>query len=189
MFDYKIGYQKFIPSITLLINIFIPALLIMLIFILFKIKIKNTKKVLKLLLKEIFQPKELLNSIIYLFAIYWVIQLLLSLMGFNNYILRIVLTLLVFSIIQKKLKNKALYIMLAISLARFIIDKSIYSLSFLIDFLILVFIWRLIRSFLNGVISKLGQEIFTKNIKINKLKPGMILSEFIEKKEKLLCVQ
>lgn len=182
---YKIGYQKLIPSITLLINIFIPALLIMVIFILFKIRIKNLKKILESLLKEFFHPKELLNSIIYLFGIYWVIQLLLSLIGLDDYILRIVLTLLIFLIIQKKLKNKALYFMFAISLVRFIIDKSIYSLSFLIDFLILVFIWRLIRSFLKGTISKLGQEIFTKNIKVSKLKLGMILSETIEKKEKI----
>ena len=182
---YKIGYQEWIPSITLLINIFIPALIIMIIFILFKVKIKNIENILKSLLKEIFQPKELLNSIIYLFAIYWVIQLLLFLIGFDNYILRMTITILVFSSIQKKLGNKALYFMLAISLARFIIDKSIYSLSFLIDFLILVFIWKLIRSFLKGTISKLGREIFTKDVKVEKLKPGMILSEAIEKKGKI----
>ncbi len=183
---YGLGYQKYIPSITLLINIFIPALLIMLIFILFKIKPKNLKNTLKLFLKEFFQPKQLLNSIISLFAVYWIVQLLLSPIGLgNNYILRIALTVLIFSAIQKKLKNKALYIMLTVSLIRFVIDKSIYSFSFLIDFLILVFIWRLLMSFLRGGISKLGQEIFSKELRVNKLKPGMVLSESVEKKEKI----
>lgn len=182
---YKVGYQEWVPSFTLLINIFIPALLIMTVFMLLKLRIEYIKKVLKSFLKEFFQPKQLLNSIIFLFAIFWLIQLFLSSIGLYNYILRLVLTMIIFSIVQKKLGNKALYVMLIVSLLRFVVDKSVYSFSFLVDFLILVFIWKLFRSFLSGSISKLGQEVFTKNVKVDKLKPGMILSEIIQKKEKL----
>ncbi|MBR9691276.1 hypothetical protein GOV06_00660, partial [Candidatus Woesearchaeota archaeon] len=81
---YSLGYQEWIPSFTLLVNIFVPALLIMLIWVLFKAKIKDIKKTLVSFLKEFLQPKQLLNSVIYLFAIYWVIQLLLSFIGIGN---------------------------------------------------------------------------------------------------------
>lgn len=183
---YSIGYQKWIPSLTLVINIFVAALAIMLILVLFKTRIKDIKKVSIGFLKEFFQPKQLLDSIIYLFAIFWIMQILLSLIGLgNNYFLRIALTLIALSFMQKKLGNKTLYIMIIISLARFIIDRSVYSLSFLTNFIILILIWRFFVGFLRGGISKLGHEIFSKKIKVDKLKPGMILSETIQKKEKI----
>lgn len=183
---YTVGYQAWIPSITLLINIFISASLIMFVFMIFKVRPKDIKKVFTSFFKEFFQPKQLLESVIYLFAIFWIMQILLSLIGLGtNYILRLILTIVIFTAIQKKLGNKALYIMLALSLLRFIMDKSVYSWSFLADLLILVFVWRFIKSLLTGSISKLAQEIFTKDIKVNELKQGMILSEIIQKKEKL----
>ena len=184
--SYSLGYQEWIPSITLLINIFVPASLLLIIFILFKMKKKDIKNVLKSFLKQFFQPRQLLNSVIYLFAIFWIMQILLSSIGLgNSYFLRFILTIGAFVAIQKKLGNKTLYIMLAISLARFAIDKSIYSLSFLIDLLLLLLIWKFIQSFLTGSTTKLGQEIFAQDIDINKLKPGMVLSEIIEKKGKI----
>ena len=165
---YTVGYQAWIPSITLLINIFISASLIMFVFMIFKVRPKDIKKVFTSFFKEFFQPKQLLESVIYLFAIFWIMQILLSLIGLGtNYILRLILTIVIFTAIQKKLGNKALYIMFALSLLRFIMDKSVYSWSFLADLLILVFVWRFIKSLLTGSISKLAQEIFTKDIKVN----------------------
>lgn len=152
----------------------------------FKIRTKHLKKISIDFLKEFFQPKQLLNSILYLFAIFWIMQILLAWIGLgNNYLLMIGLTMIMMSIIRKKFKKKSLYVMIMLSLLRLIIDQSIYSLSFLIDMLILVFVWRLFRSFLSGSISKLGQEVFTQIININKLKPGMVLSETIQKKDKI----
>jgi len=183
---YSQGYQKWIPSSVLLINIFIPASIILICFMLFKTKMMDIKKASMAFLKQFFQPKQFVDSVIYLFAIYWVVGLLLSSVGLSNsYILKMILTIFVFSSLAKKLKNKAIYIMLMITLARFIVDKSVYSLSFLVDFLILLFIWRFLMGFLRGSVAKLGQEVFAKTIRVNKLKPGMILSEAIQKKEKL----
>ncbi|MBW2977581.1 hypothetical protein KY331_01930 [Candidatus Woesearchaeota archaeon] len=180
---YRHGYIKWTPSFMLLINIFIPSLLAMVFLMLFRVKIENIKKVMKSFLKEFFQLKSLLNTVVYLFAIFWIIQILLSFVGIQNYILRIFLTVFVFSKIKKKL-NKSFYIMLGIVLLRLVIDKSVYSFSFLIDLLVLVFVWKFFRSFLKGSLSKLGEEIFAKEIKIDKLKPGMILSEKLQKASK-----
>jgi len=183
---YSNGYQKWIPSFTLLSNIFIPALIMMIFLMFFKIKIKHLKKTTISFIKEFFHPKQLLSSILYLFAIFWVIQILLIKIGLgNSYILRIMLTMALIVIIQKKLKNNTIYIMIIISLLRLFMDQSIYSLSFLINMLILVFVWRLTISFLSGSLSKLGRKAFTKNIRVDKLKLGMILDESIKKKEKM----
>jgi len=183
---YSNDYQKWIPSFTLLINIFIPALIIMLIWISFTIKPHNLKNVLKTFLKEFFKPKQLFNSIISLFAVFWLIDILLSLVGLqNNYLLRITLTMFGLSAIQSKLKKGYFYIMCALVLLRFIMDKSIYSLSFLVDFLILIFVWKFFKSFLRVGTVNLGKELFTKDIEVDKLMPGMILGEAIHKKGKL----
>jgi len=64
------------------------------------------KNVLKGLLREAFQAKQLFNLVVYLFAVFWIMQMLLSFAGLSeNYILMIVLTIVVFSFIKKKLKK------------------------------------------------------------------------------------
>jgi hypothetical protein len=183
---YSNGYQKWIPSFTLLSNIFIPSLVIIIFLMFFKIRIEHLKKISMSFFKEFFHPKQLLNSILYLFAIFWIMQIALTWISLgNSYALKIILTMSTITIIQKKFRKKSIYIMMVIGLSRLVIDKSIYSLSFLIDMLILIFIWRLTISFLSGSLSKLGREILTKNILINQLKPGMVLDESIKKKEKI----
>jgi len=181
---FSLGHQKWMPSLTLLFNIFIPALAIMTVLILFKIKIKDLKEVITDFIKEFFQPKELVKQLISFFAILWVVSILLSFgeMG-NNPMLRVGLTMILFGGIQKKFGDKSVYIMGVVSLARLIFDKSIYSASFLIDLLVLVFVWRLIRSFLRGSLSKLGKKVFSEEINVKNLKQGMILAEAVLKKD------
>ena len=183
---YSNDYQKWVPSLTLLINIFSIALLVMLVLMLCKIKIINIKEAIFSFLKEFFQPKQWFNSLVYLFAIYWIIELILKMIGLNsNPILKIGLTMLIFSTIKKKIGKWGPYITLIISSIRIIIDKSVYSLYFWKNILILIFAWGFIRSFLGGSISKLGTEIFSKEIRVKELKPGMVLSEVIQKKGKI----
>ncbi|KKP27972.1 MAG: hypothetical protein UR15_C0033G0004 [Parcubacteria group bacterium GW2011_GWA2_31_28] len=183
---YKYGYQEWIPSITLLINAFILGLIFMLGLIIYKLRLKELKKAILSFLKNFFQPKQLLNSVVYLFAVYWIIEMLLSLIGIKqSYILKILLTLLLFSAMQKKLGKSSFYLTLALVLLRLAIDKSIYSWAFLKNFIILIIIWRLIMGFFTGGISELGRELFSKERNVKDLKPGMLLGELIEKKEKI----
>jgi len=177
---YNIGYQKFIPSVVLLINIYIPALIIMLFLMLFKSNLKMVGNVVLDFFKEFFQPKQLLVSVVNLFAIFWIIQLLLSFIGLNDYLVRVALTLVVFSFIQSKFKDKSFYVSVFVSLIRLLVDKSVYSIDFAINFLIIVLIWKVIRSFLSGSISKLGSEIFSKTVNTNRLKLGMVLGQNIK---------
>ncbi len=181
---YSLGYQKYIPCSVLLINIFILAFMVLFFSMVFKIKFKNLKKVSLNSLKESFELKQVLFLIINLFAIFWVIGILLSLVNLNNPLLKISLTMLIFLSIPKKYKNKSIYFLSGFVILRLIIDKSVYSWTFLINFIVLIFLGLFIRSFLLKGVNQLGQEIFSKEISVNKLKPGMILSEVIIKKDK-----
>jgi len=181
---YSRGYQKWVPSSMLLINVFMLGLIAMIAIMLFKTKTKDIKKVSLGFLKDFFKPKQLIDSIVHLFAIFWIVEILLNLAGLgSSYFLKIVLTIVAISIMQNKLKNKAFYLMILISLLRFFIDKSVYSISFVVNFIILILIWRFVRSFLKGSLSKLGQELFSKEVNVSKLKPGILLSETIVKKD------
>ena len=53
----------------------------------------------------------------------------------------------------------------------------------MIIFLILIILWEIIDSFLNFSISKLISNIFSNEVEVDKLKQGMVLSEFIQKDE------
>jgi len=180
---YVYGMQKWVPSISLLINIFLIGLVFMMCSILYNARLKDFRKVIKVFLKDFFQPKGLIESAVYLFSIFWIVILGLRLIGINNYFLNLFITILIYSWIKKKLKAKTTYIMLSIGILRLFIDKSIYSWNFLISFLILIFIWRLFRGFFIGGVSMLGKELFSKEINVDKLKPGMILSEPIKELE------
>lgn len=183
---YKYGYQEWIPSITLLINIFIVGLIFMLGLVSYELRLNALKNASLSFLKNFFQPKQLLNSIVYLFAVYWVIELLLSFISIGqNYILKIFLAMLIFACLQKKMGKTQIYLVLTLVLLRLIADKSVYSLMFLKNFAILLVIWRFAIGFVTGSISELGREIFSKEMNVNDLKPGMLLSEFIERKEKM----
>jgi len=179
---YQTGYQEWMPSITLLINIFIPSLFIMIFWMFFKIRVRNFQKIFKFFLKDFFQPRQLFISVIEIFAVYWIISLLISLVNLKGgYVLTIILTIVLLSSIQKTLSDKYVHVFIAISLIRLVMDESVYSSSFLADFLIIFFIWRLFKSLLAGSLSKISQEMFSKEVKVIDLKPGMVLSETIQK--------
>ncbi len=183
---YKYGYEKWIPSITLLMNVFIIGLVFMLIIIIYKSKLKDIKNVFWSFLKKFFEPKKLLETVIRLFAIYWIVGMLLLLVGLgSSYILKMGLTISLMYILSKKFGRKSLYVMLAVVFVRLFVDESIYSVDFVKNFVILIIVWKLIRGFIMGGVSDLGRGLFTKEIGVEMLKPGMLLSEIIHRKRKI----
>ena len=179
---YSIGYLEWTPSITLLVNIFIPALIWIMGYMFFKVKIKYIVENILPLLKELVNIKKLFIITGYIFAIQWVIQIILSLIGLgNNYVLMIVATILAFSVLEEKFKDKSMSIILIISAARLILDANIRNVSFAVNLIIMVFGWKLFRSVVGGVLFRLGQEVFSKKIMVSGLKEGMILQDGIQK--------
>lgn len=178
---YSLGFQKYIPCTSLLINIFVLAFIIIFFNLIFRIKLKNFKKISLNPLKKSFELKRIMSSVIMIFAILWIVEIFLSFININNSLVKIILMMLVLFLIPKKYENKIMYFLFVFVILRLIIDESVYTLSFLINFMSILFIWVFFRSFLINGIDIFGQEIFSKEISINNLKSGMILNDMITK--------
>ncbi|MBD3164014.1 hypothetical protein GF323_02350 [Candidatus Woesearchaeota archaeon] len=181
---YRNAHNEWFPGISLLFNIFISATLILLIFILVKIDFKKFKVFLKPALKQIFHLSSFMESLLFLFAVFWLVGFILSLFSLQNqYSLLIITTLLVFSIIRDKGGKRAILVLSAISSVRLLTDKSVYSTPFLANFFLAVFLWFLIRTFVLGGIFSIARSSFSQQMQLKELKPGMMLSETIIKKD------
>ncbi len=187
---YSNGYQKWVPSTTLFLNTFVIGLIAMSVLVFSKLTSSKLSKLIKSFLKDLVNPKKIFETAIILFAIFWISKLLLSIFGLEkNIFLIIILTIFIFSFIHDKIGKRAVWLFLAIVLLRFAVDKSIYSLAFLVNFVVLLFVWTAFNQFFSGGILSLGQEIFSKDIGINELKEGMMLVDTITIKGKKLEIK
>ncbi|MBI2558989.1 hypothetical protein HYW20_06730 [Candidatus Woesearchaeota archaeon] len=160
--------------LTYLSNTFIPLSIILLFYILFK----AGKKKKLFYLKKTFSIKIIFRLIPFIFGFSWIIGLLLGIAGLgSNLVLSFAGIFLLYYIFDAVLKIKILYIGLLLSLARLIFDKSIYSPQFVSQFLLLTFLFMLVRVFLFSV----GSGYLSKEIKLNDLEKGMIPAEIIIK--------
>lgn len=195
---YLYGRYNWIPSLTLLFNLFIVGLFAMLFLLIKNARWQNYKKTFFSFFKDFFSPKMLLHSIVSLFAIFWLVHIILSFVGLGkSFLLMYFFTILVMSKLpalfsnfsSKKLKSKSknlyMHFMTAIALLRFVVDKSVYSLTFLWEFLLLVFVWRAIRSLFRQGARSLGKDLFSYEVKVISLKPGMLLSETLIQSKRL----
>ncbi|MCF7861553.1 hypothetical protein K9M79_04885 [Candidatus Woesearchaeota archaeon] len=173
---------EYLISFSLIANIFIFGLIIMS-FVLLSKK-RHTKKIAIKVIKEILDHRQLLETTLKFISISWLIRALLNLLPIehmNNGIL-LILTMITFMGYQKfeEKYRKISYSIIGISVViRLLIDNSIFSLGFIYNILLFLLIWRLLKSFLEGTLSKLSFKIFSKTIHVNKLKEGMILNEVI----------
>ena len=184
--SYSVGYYSLVPSVSLLLNIFVVSFFILMIFMVYKIKKKKAIKTIKIVLKEIFAPKKMFDSVISIFAILWVVQRIISFLRFDNgYLLSIVLTFILFFFVKDKLGEKSIYLMILIAVGRLFLDKSIYSLSFLSGFVLVVLVFRILQEFVRGSISIMADETFCEEVSLKELKPGIVLNVTIEARKKL----
>jgi hypothetical protein len=180
---FSLGYQPWIPSITLLTNTFVAALAVVLLFMLFQIRRTHLQAI---SIKKFIQPKQMAMSAAYLFAISWVISIVFRGLGWSTSSLsRGIITILVYALLSNSLKGHAFYLALLISLARFALDRSVYSYSFLWGLVVLILVWVVLRSLCFGLISNLGNEMLTKQTRASKLREGMLLAETLEKRKSL----
>ncbi len=177
---YTKGYQKYIPCFVFLTNIFISAAAIMVFYVLFKAGLRKCAQVALTFIREFFKLKNLLESAISLFAIYWIIDILFHFLQLgNNLVLRISFTIFAFSAVRAKFGPNTVYATAVISVFRLFFDDSVFSVGFLTNFLFLIFVWRLFRSLVRGSLSKLAEDIFSKDVPVDKLEEGMVLGEIL----------
>jgi hypothetical protein len=176
---YSYGYVKWFPSITLLINTFVPLFIVFFAIMMFKTSFEQKKQAIG---KEI-KPAAIIQSFISLFAIYWGFQFLLSSLNLpQSFFFSALSSVVVLRILRKivvRFFKRFFFLTVVIASLRFIIDKSVYSIAFFNQMLFLLFFWLAF----SGLVSNLGKGHFSKKVPINKLAPGMLPVELIYKDE------
>lgn len=187
---YQIGRYDWIPSLAFLFNIFIIGLFLMILLIIKKARWHNYKKAVYSFFKDFFSPENLFRSIIYLFVVFWIVEIILSIFNMgSNVLLKYILTILILSklvyrgskSIKAMNKNTSLYAFIFLAVLRFLIDSSIYSIDFLKNFFMLILFWKIIHGLLNNSTKEIGKDLFSKKIHIKSLKPGMVLSDKVSR--------
>ncbi|MEA3430458.1 MAG: A24 family peptidase C-terminal domain-containing protein [Nanoarchaeota archaeon] len=185
---YALGYHEWIPCFTLLLNIFLLSLLFLVLLMFRKTQLHNLKRVVRYFKTEFFNFYNLFVSILSIFTISWFVQILFRFADIDDYLLNFFLVIVLMSVLNKK-GRKFLYVSIPVLIIRLFVDRSVFSYEFLLQFIIIIFLWRILQSFLSGSISRLGKEIFSNEIKLKELKPGMVLSDSIIKTRKLTRVE
>jgi hypothetical protein len=173
--SYNLGYIKFMPSLTILINTFIPLAIISFSKVFINSDFKEKKNVLKSMLK----PNSIISYLLFTFSVFWIPQLL-GYLGINFSVVEVMLLAALFSsAVNKIFQKKVIFIMIIISAARLFLDRSVYSLQFLKSFLIFSVLFMILRNFL----VELGKKALSYSVKVENLKEGMILADkFYEEK-------
>ncbi len=182
---YSLGYVRWIPSITLLINTYVPAVVFLIITLLFRLRLRHVRDDLRSVRVSSSRALELIKSLPGLFVIFWLMQALLSISAFgSNPVLTIILTLLTFTAVQNAMSNRAVVIMAIISFSRFIVDKAVYTLPFWISFSAAFIVWGVVRRFVQDRLISLSKIAFGKEISTSDLRPDMYLGVIICKTKK-----
>lgn len=175
---YSLNYSKLFPSMSILVYAFTPMALFLITFALIK---TNNRKKFKYFVKA-FNLKQIVNFALFLFTITWFFNLFFNFLGIeNNYIFTIFLMFLIFLIIEKIFNIRIIIFLLFLSFIRIIFDKKIFLLQTWKSLLFALAIFIVLRLFL----LILAFNAFSKNVKIKRLKVGMIPAEAIYAKGKL----
>jgi len=178
---YNLGYLEWIPSAVLMMNVFVPATVLFTIIILRKSKPKVLFETFKQILKQIFEPKTFLLSFIQFFAIIWATRSLLTLLGLE--FLSFFASFGVLYLISKYLNRYSNYLIIGTGILRLLFDKDLFSFSALFEIILFVLIWKSIRTIYKRGMMKLGYDIFSSDVAVKELRPGMILSDCITRKD------
>ncbi len=186
---YSLGYLsvRWVPSAILFLNTFSIGLIWMLFLILHRAKMHELYGVLESFVKGIISPKMLLDSTVILFAVLWVVQLILSPIGFGgNIFFVILLVILISTILKNRIGKRYVWILLSVAVLRLVIDKSLYSIIFIRNFILLVILWAVFNQFMSQKFLNLSKEIFSREIRASELKEGMVLVDNITQRGKRL---
>jgi len=167
---YNLGYIKYMPSIAVLINTFVPLAFIYF----FKVFFRTNIKAKMIALKVIFKTKQFFNYLIFIFVVLWIPSLLVYFFNIQiSFIEIMVITLLSVKFLKILLRKKILFGLIILSILRLLFDKNVYSLEFLVQFGLLFLILVIFKIFF----IELGKTVFSEKIKMSNIKKGEILSD------------
>ncbi|MEM4266547.1 MAG: hypothetical protein QW404_00630 [Candidatus Nanoarchaeia archaeon] len=169
---YKYMHIPYFDSFNILINTFVPISFFLFIALLLRTSLR--KKF--FFLKEALKPKIVLTLAVSLFALSWCIESLFNIVNLEtNYFITIPLLFLVIMLLGKFGLKNFIYIIVPLSVIRLIFDNSIYSFSFVKEFVLILLLFIFLRFF----IIRMGFYLLTKEVDIKMLHPGMIPAELV----------
>jgi len=176
VFTYKYGYISFFPSLVVIINTFIPIAVFYILNSFIHTKLKN----LKINIKQIFSSKNMMNMILYIFGLFFILQLFLDYFNISlNFVLQMIVLFILMEVLDKISSKATLIFSLVGSLLRIMFSfSSIFTLSFLFQFLSTIIVFSILKLLLSTT------EFYSKAVKIKDLKAGMMLSEQLIKTKK-----
>jgi hypothetical protein len=181
---YPYGYQEWVPSVVLLINMFIVSSVLLLFAIIVRTKWRKLLSILGDILRQLFMPLQLAMSAANLLVVSWAATAIISIMpGQSNALAVGILTLLLYATIQNALPRWAGYAFIGLSVIRLIVDHSTWTLAFWTTFTLILLVWRILIATISGSISRIGHELFTKEIEVKYLHEGINLAERIDEKK------
>ncbi|MBN2013751.1 MAG: hypothetical protein JW778_01085 [Candidatus Altiarchaeota archaeon] len=174
---YRLGYVEYFPSFTILGNTFIPLFFLLLLTLPFSIKEKIQPR-------KVFDLKTLAGRILFLFGFLWFFDGLFSFMGMQ---LTFLTYLLLFMAIPEAFR-KTKFITLTqasilFSVLRLLFDyDTVLTMDFLRFFASLIFVFMVVMFLIS--LSRLIKT--TTSIRIDELKPCMMLAEDIKSENKVI---
>ncbi len=170
----------FFPAFSIILNSFVPAFIV-----LFALAILRTSTGQKFeALKKALDPKTLVSLAVILFAFYWALYYVLSILSVPlDFFLIVVILFLMVSLLEKAFPNK-LVVVSAVGgaiLAALNLKEVLQP-----DFWVLFALIFALMVFLRFFILYLGFFAFGKRVEIADLRPGMVLLEGVYEKEGLL---
>jgi len=173
---YNRGRIPYFPSYTILINTFVPVALFFLLYSLVKIRSNFIKGE----IKELLKLSSLLNMILFILGFSSFFIILNSLINFKiKLFFQIVLMFIISEIIKKRKRSFLIKINVFMIVLGIITNfESIFSLNFLKKFFLTFFLFQGLRL----LILNIEKISLTQELKIEDLKPDMIIGENIIKK-------
>jgi len=179
---YDKSYLPYFPGFALLVNIFTPPLMYFAASALMK-----PKSFFRSIMKD-GADKSIIDNVLRLFSVNWAVHLALSQISISSPFLMQALTIIVyrigFSYIKEKNKSMVRNASVILGALRLMIDKNVYSASFLLSFAIMILIYHVVfSSFIKHVLEKTSIE----NLSAGSLREGMRVSKsIIMKRGKLI---
>ncbi len=170
---YFTGYTLHFPAITLLINTFVPFLIVMFFYLVFKADFRTHLSVLKFA----FSPKILFTIILFVFSFEWIIAMFFRMIGIYPNLFFIVLFLFIIIMFATKYLGMNFFVLVGVlSAARLIFDFGVITN---IHFLTNLLVTSLILIFFRFYLLTLAYYVFSYPVYIENLKEGMLPAEDI----------
>lgn len=172
-----IAFSFLLPMmfLSILVNSFVPLFLFLFLYVIIKTGFKEKREI----FVELLKPRLILNIFLAVLALMCISYIISHVFKISvNYFLIVIIFFLIFWIVEQKFKLKLTYFFLAVTIVSAIFfHRLIFNLSFFLNWMIFSCI-----IFFIFFLMLLSRFVYSKPVKLNELKEGMIPAEIIFQK-------